>query len=374
MPLETGEIRWDHVTMSVGRVGRTANELYADNDELKHLCLWLHGYCMKVRHVWKKALAKRDISHELVLPVWKGEADDKQLKEFVTLVRRFREECGAENKGLYARTSFTDTIRHQLDIARLHSDEGDPYIVIFIGGAGCGKSTSFEHWAVDNNHGASCYYRAKHAGGIKAVLGDLAEINGCNTTQNHARTLNAVFDCFWPGRVLLVDEAHGLLDSQNPKQRKLEVLRSIVDDKKCAMALAFTDDNFERDIAQSGYIFNQLAWRGRFIRLPRCGTDNDIRVLFKFRCPDLTLTPTLFEKLQAVNEHEMGGFGGVSNVIKDAIFEANKRNVELTESLLLTSLRMQYGAGDPEKNQKPGGKEATLRMINRYRKTTGGRR
>lgn len=363
-----GPDRFDEMRLSVARVGRTANELYADQPDLRQLCLWLHGYCMSVRHVWKKVVDKHGIDHDLILAVWKGEADREQLKEFVRLVKPFREGCGAENRGAFARTSFIETIWHQLDIARLHSEEGDPYVLIVIGGAGCGKSTAFKHWGVENNHGASCYYRAKHAGGLKAMLADLAEINGCNTSQNHARTLAAVHDCFWPGRVMLIDEAHGLLEARNAKQRKLETLRGVADDKECALALAFTDENFERDIAESGYIFNQLAWRGRFIRLPRQGTDNDIRLLFKFRCPDLKLSADLFEKLKAVNEHEMGGFGGVSNVVKDAVFEANRRRVDLTETMVLTSIKMQYGAGDPERGEKPGGKEATLRNINRYRR------
>ena len=53
------EVRFDDMKLSVGRVGRTVNELYTGDEyrELRELCLWLHGYCLKVRHVWKKAMA-----------------------------------------------------------------------------------------------------------------------------------------------------------------------------------------------------------------------------------------------------------------------------------------------------------------------------
>ena len=367
---EPPDVRFDEMKLSVARVGRTANELYEDAPERRDLCLWLHGYCLKVRHVWKKVIVKHEIPHQICLAIWKGEADAAQRKDFIRLVKPFREKCGESNKGAFARTSFTDTIWHQLDVAKYHSEHRDPYILIIIGGAGCGKSTGFYHWGLANNHGASCYYRAKHAGGLKVMLADLAEINGCNHNQNHARVLSSVHECFWPGRVLLVDEAHGLLDN-NPKQRKLEALRDIVDARECALALAFTDNNFERDVAESGYIFNQLAWRGRFIRLARSGTDKDIRTLFQFRCPDLDLTPKLRDVLSAVNEHEMGGFGGVSNVIKDAIFEADRRDVELSETMLLTSAKMQYGIEDARTGTKAGAKEATLQIIRSYRARRG---
>lgn len=361
------DVRFDEMKLSVARVGRVVNELYADQPELRQLCFWLHGYCLKVRHIWKRVIVKENIPHDLCLAVWKGDANAGQVKDFVRLVKPFREKCGAPNKGTFVKTSFIEIIWEQLDVAKYHSEREDPYLLIIIGGAGCGKSTGFYNWAVTNNHGTSCYHRARNSAGKKTLLAGIAKANGADESQNSARVESVVYDCFWPGRVLLIDEAHGIL-SKNPKQYALEAVRGIADERRCAAALAFTDDNLERDLAKSGYIFNQLAWRGRFIRLPRAGTKKDIRNLFSFRCPDLDLTPKLELVFEEINEHRMGGFGGVANVIGDALLAAERRDVDLTETIILTSAKMQYGLGDAKTGEQPGAKEKTLRVIDQYRR------
>ena len=76
----------------------------------------------------------------------------------------------------------------------------------------------------------------------------------------------------------------------------------------------------------SRYPIRQLTRRGRFIHLHDTGTDDDIEALVKFRAPRLTITDKLWTIFRAVNAHELGGFGGVSNILIDAEEGTDKRN------------------------------------------------
>ena len=356
---ETPDVRFNEMKLSVAAVGHVANEAYADWKELRELCLWLHGYCLKVRHVWKRTLGEHGIDHDLVLDVWKGKADESRLKEFVRLVKSFRADCGSKNRGAYAETSFAEIIWGQLNVALRHSQRGHNYVLAIEGDAGCGKTTIFRAWAESNNHGISCYYRAQPCGGLKTMLADLCYINGGDSSQNLSRSWQTVRECFWPGRVLIIDEAHLLVDEDSQKQRKIEAARTIADECGCAVVLGFTDDRFEAAIG-SRYPIRQLTRRGRFIHLHDQGTDDDIEALVKFRAPKLQITKSLWTVFHSVNEHELGGFGGISNLLIDAEEEADRGRIELTESVILRCAKMQY---DPEK----GGKEKTLRALRRYK-------
>jgi hypothetical protein len=353
-----GASDFNELRLSVAAVGHVANEAYADLPELRDLCLWLHGYCLKVRHVWKRSLTQQGIEHALVIDVWRGKADAEQLKEFVRQVKPFRAECGTANKGGYANTSFAQIIWGQLNVALRHSQRGHNYVLAIEGDAGCGKTTIFKAWSEANNHGISCYYRAQPCGGLKTLLSDLAHLNGADSSQNLSRTWQTVRDCFWPGRVLIIDEAHLLVDEDSAKQRKIEVARTIADECQCAVVLGFTDDRFESAIG-SRYPVRQLTRRGRFIHLHEQGTDEDIEALVKFRAPNLKLTEKLWTIFKSVNGHDLGGFGGVANLLIDADEEADREGIDLGEQVILRCAKMQY---DAEK----GGKEKTLRALKRY--------
>lgn len=374
------DVRFDDMRLSVAVVARVVNDLYADDQELVDLCFWLHGYCLKVRYVWKKVLPKKGFAHELVLKVWKGKATDAELKEFKRLARAFRDETSPKGNDFdnapVAKTSVAKTIWQQLDIGLEHSRRGNPYILIFIGDAGIGKTTIFTAHAEMNNHGRSCYYRARSGGGLKLMISDIAKLNNGDHTQNHARVLAQVHESFWSSRQLLVDEAHLLIAEKSDKQPKIETLRGLADICRCSVVLAFTEDNFESGLANTGYNIRQLAWRGRFIRLPKFSElkesvqDSDIKALLKFYCPDLKATEDLLTALKAVGTHDMGGFGGIANVIKDALIEADVNKTELDEELILTSVAAQYHPGRPAdagkgiKGIAAGSKEATLNVLN----------
>jgi hypothetical protein len=50
----------------------------------------------------------------------------------------------------------------------------------------------------------------------------------------------------------------------------------------------------------------------------------------------------------------------VANIFTDAIFEADRRGIDLAESMIMLSAMMQYGLRDPHRKQPAGSKQETL--------------
>lgn len=375
----TTDTRIPALQLSVAALARVVNELYAERDDnLPALCYWLHGYCLKVRHVWARVLEEHGIDRDLCLAVWNGSASDAQIKTYCGLTEKLRKHCGDENKCDYALTSVAKTMWHQLNIAHDYSRRGDPYLVMFIGDAGDGKTTILQAHEREFNHGTSTYVRAR-IGGIKAIASEIVYRCGGDPTQNYPRVMKQCYESFWSGRHLSVDEAHLLIAAKSDTQPRLEFIRGIIDIGRCSGCLAFTEDAFESGLAESRYNFRQLAWRGNIIRLTRFPdrTEDvrkaDIRALLKFYCPNIDPSAALIKTLDGVGKHEMGGFGGIANVIRHASIESDTRGVKLTEGLLNSVAMMQYDPGEKEdaaagtKYRAPGMKERTLQLIHQRR-------
>lgn len=309
--------------LNLGRdvVVRAAQQVYADDAELATLALWHHGYCTTCRVGYQLHLQTVGVDNDLVMRVWHGRAKAEDVALYKKKVGAFREACGKRNKGLWADTSFSRLIINGCEVGKRRSEKGHSGLIKINGDSGCGKTVTLRGWAALNNHGQAIYFRARPIGGVKTLLYDIAARLGLNLSEGYPRVVRRVFDSFMPGNVLIVDEAHGIVDERSRKQAKVELIRAIADECNCVAILACTDEKFDRALMQTDYNSRQLARREiRKIYLPTKSAefDADVDSLFSFKCPHLKLSEKMLALFTELHDHEEGGFGAISLVIDDA--------------------------------------------------------
>jgi DNA transposition AAA+ family ATPase len=316
--------REDHIN-SAARVPtdivlRACREVYADDDELACLVKAHHGYCTARRAVANSYAAEVDLDPGLIMRVWLGKASADQVEKYRRQVSPFMAALVKANRVSYADTKVGRLIWEALDVAKRRSARGKGLLVWIQGDAGIGKTTIAKAWAQANNHGSSCVYEPRGAGGVKTMAKDLAEARGLDNGMNYDRLLRRLFASFEPGIVLIVDEAHLLVNEDtSAKQPKLDFLRRLSDVTGCAVVFLDTDQQVEVGLRTSKYNDKQL-WRrmGRIVDLPAALDADDIRALCGYRFPRLELDDALLTVLEAVNEHPKGGFGQIGILLDDA--------------------------------------------------------
>jgi hypothetical protein len=356
--LRTNLQSWEQSELRLGApiVAAACAEAYKDDLDLHRLARWFHAYCSARSMTWKLICDRARVDHELAYRVWNGGAKDGDRAAFVKAVGPFRELCGKENRGAYARTSYSDAILKVLESAARRSLRGAGTLFFIQGDAGCGKSLVCSAWC-EENIGQAYLWEIPGMGGLKGMVRDLAKIHGLHTNSNYDQMRHAIYSHFSRGDVLVADEAHLLANERDPRQSKIEGLRRISDIRRISIVMTFTADRFEKVIGKTNYNVQQLSRRfGRAIFLDWAPTDDDIRALFRFKCSHIPLGDGLFKALRAAVDHPMGGFGMIGRTIEDAEDTALDEERDVTAKDIAISLAKSLGGE---------GRQGTLTKLQR---------
>lgn len=115
---------------------------------------------------------------------------------------------------------------------------------VFIYGAShLGKTWALEHYAVENNHGATHLVRIPSASGLGGMVRAIASKVGVSPNGAVADLIERIKGGITKNQVLILDEVHQLIYTYRKESffACLEVLRSIYDHTRCGMVLCTTN-------------------------------------------------------------------------------------------------------------------------------------
>ena len=325
-PRHTINVPGDHVV-------RACHEVY--NDAQGDLIRW--SFFRAFRMTWKEAAEFYELDSAEMSRVWRGKAMndaevDRALKAFAVV----REASGKNARPQFAPTSMARKIHHALDRAIELSDSGEGGFVFIGADAGSGKSTVQRAWAAENNHGRSCYWQTDRVGGIKHIVQQLAALNNVNTYISYNDMIGRVALCFDDRRILLVDDAHKLLEGNTKNMPKLEYFLGLADTTHCVIVFSAALDRFGAALSETNYNDRQFWRRCRHHEIvDEAATPKDIAALWAFLCPRIALTNELATIYESVNAHPQGGFGKVSAAIGDAKRFADRRGDKFSAAIAL---------------------------------------
>ena len=146
----------------------------------------------------------------------------------------------------FVQTIVTRKIFETLDYA-LAGDVKGGEIVLITGRTRRGKSESVMQWKREHSH--AVYIDCPVAGGLRALLQEIAGATGINTSRRTSDILERVNGAFNRRRILIVDEVLRLLPTRRGERRpvELEFLRRLHDATHCAMAFVATP-TFEHEM------------------------------------------------------------------------------------------------------------------------------
>lgn len=336
-----------------------------DADTAK-LLIWLFYYAIAQRWTIARFKEESGLEWATILRVLKGAPkDDRETAAVLKVAKQMRESVGSDQPR-FAKTSFAREIVGALNNAREASEDGEKGLVFITGESGCGKSVVAEGWCADNNHGVAQFLAWDAGGGKKHLVHELAELNNINGWQNYNITVSRVKNCYRPGRILVVDEVHTMITGRMRNLDCIDYLRRLSDVSGCVIVLIATLDQFQQALSETTYNDVQF-WRRCLFKLflDRHGSDKDIEVLFRYRCPKLAPTQSVMDTLLLINRHEKGGFGMVNTVISNAQRFARKRNEPMSGAHLLTVAEKEIE--DLDRLQKIVGVTASRAVSNRRR-------
>ena len=332
------------MNLTVGIVAKAVAEAHPDHPNEVALARWFFAYCRQKQGIWKLVCKRVGVEPELAWRVWNGDADAKQLGAFSEAVIAFQKKCGAESHHAYAETSYTQAAMELFNVALRRSARGSPSLFYLQGDAGCGKSVASRAFA-QQHIGNAYLYEVPGQVGYSGLVRDVAKTLGSNPNSSFNQLFFYVQDWFQSGMMVIVDEAHFMVDAEKRDQKKLDFWRRLSDIKKISVVFTVTEDTFERGLSTSSYNHLQLVRRfGRTRFLNWRPKDGDIRSLFRFKCPHLDMGDEMFNSFRSAVDHEEGGFGIIGRVIEDAEDLAANDEREVTLKDISISLADAIGA------------------------------
>jgi DNA transposition AAA+ family ATPase len=136
---------------------------------------------------------------------------------------------------------------------------------VFIYGAShLGKTWALEHYAVENNHGATPLVRIPSASGLGGMVRAIAVKVGVSPNCATAELVERIKGAITKKQVLILDEVHQLIYTYRKESffACLEVLRSIYDHCKCGMVICTTTVFQKRLEQEKKAALEQLFRRG----------------------------------------------------------------------------------------------------------------
>jgi len=173
-----------------------------------------------------------------------GAGIDGVIQKITDLQRRVQQ----SGRAGFVHTIVTRKIFETLDYAMAGDVKGGK-IVLISGRTRRGKSETVQQWKREHNHGRSIYIDCPVAGGMRALLQEIAGATGINTSRRTSDILERVNGAFNRRRILIVDEVLRLLPSRRGERRpvELEFLRRLHDATHCAIAFVATP-TFEHEM------------------------------------------------------------------------------------------------------------------------------
>jgi hypothetical protein len=308
--------------------------LQYDDTDLINLVVWHNGYCIARKISPRQCAEEIGLEFDTITRVWLAEAEPTEIAAFKKAVTPFRESVSATERAncRYADNSYSDAIIKAFDATRRRSQRGQISISFVDGDAGCGKTTVATALSATYNHGWTRLFTPMPLGGDKALVYDIADMLGIDSSQNYYRTLKRVYAYFRPGMVLIVDEAHRLIREDSERQKALELFRDIADRRRVGIMLLSTDGKFEQWLNKTEYNQRQL-WRRqvRIVHLPREASEPDILALYRFKCPRISLAEKTLKSMLVINGDKKGGYGAIAMAIDDATDLAIEQDRGLTQ-------------------------------------------
>jgi len=142
-------------------------------------------------------------------------------------------------------------------------------ITLIVGESRSGKTVATTSWRDAHNHGRSVYVVAPAICSRANFMRRLCGVLGVNKSNNVYCQEEAIMRAFSPARILIVDEAHRLVEGRVANQTILELLRDIHDQTGCGLALIATA-RFSEAVNRTQYMYEQFEGRiGMPVRIPR---------------------------------------------------------------------------------------------------------
>jgi DNA transposition AAA+ family ATPase len=332
-PRHTISVPGDHVV-------RACHEVYTEAQG--DLVRW--SFFRAFRMTWKEAAEFFDVDSGALSRVWRGKAQsDAELEAVLKAAAAVREASGKNARPQFAPTSMARRIHHALEKALELSDAGEGGFVFIGADAGSGKSTVQRAFAQENNHGRTCYWQTDRIGGTKHIIQQLAALNNVNTYISYNDMIGRVQLCFDERRILLVDDAHKLVEGLQKNMPKLEYFLGLTDTTRCVVVFSAALDRFGAALTETNYNDRQFWRRCRYHEIvDDPATRKDVLALWAFLCPRLNIPDELVTIYEAINAHAQGGFGKVASAIGDARRWADRRGERFDAKLALAVASEQF--------------------------------
>lgn len=220
--------------------------------------LWYHQHILDAKLSWEQVEETVGYDRSSIFKFLKGTSTGS-YSNFVDAVRRYRKL--AEKRQSIQRQEFRHNDITRLMFSCLDYTLANNCMTLIVGESGMGKSTTMQAWRDENNHGCSVYVDCPAVGGIKGFLTAIASQVGVSGNMPVPRLLNALVRSFNPNRILLLDNMHRALPSDNRgAPRAFDIVQQIQEASGCAVGMSATArlDTYMRG---ASYMFEQITGR-----------------------------------------------------------------------------------------------------------------
>ncbi|MFN7138762.1 MAG: AAA family ATPase [Limisphaerales bacterium] len=316
------------------------------NQSTQNALLWFHQHILDNGLSWSDAKAATGYDTTVIFKALKGAypVDAKGgytgIVQKIESYKRIVAERAAIQKNVFVENGISRMIFAGLNYALANNS-----ITLIVGESRTGKTSASKAWADEINHGRVTFVTAPAYGGTRALLLELAKAVGASRSTASLVMHDQILKGFNENRILLIDEAHRLLQQGGRNATNLEIVRDIHDRTGAAVALIATQ-RFDTELRKGEYQFEQVLGRiGMPIRLPRKLQDKDVRPILAQYVPQPS-TKLMETCLSVANE--MGRLGVMVESLKVASRIASKAGETMSESHVFKSLalRKQMMGGD----------------------------